>query len=107
MAKEDTNKRFRISIPLEDTSVIEWLEKQANISFSLRVLIKEAIAQDGYIDVTCRADSSMGQPKRAGRPPKKLAEDVMAYVGFAPNGDGIWQVNNEQAAHHDAGKYHE
>jgi len=107
MSKVDNTNRFRISIPTADTAVIEWLKNQTNISFSLRVLIKEAIAQDGYIDVTCRADSSMGQPKRAGRPPKKLAEDVMAYVGFAPNGDGIWQGNNEQAAHHDAGKYHE
>ena len=108
MAKEDTNKRFRISIPLEDTSVIEWLEKQGNISFSLRTLIKKAIAQDGCIDVTCQADSSMGRPRRAGRPPKKVAKKVMEYNrSFSPDADGIWREHTEQAAQHDAGKPHE
>ncbi|MCL2386890.1 MAG: hypothetical protein FWC89_04980 [Defluviitaleaceae bacterium] len=104
---EDNNKRFRISIPTADTAVLEWLKNQTNVSFSLRVLIKDAIAQDGYMDVTCRANPSMGKPRRAGRPPKKVAKKVTAYQGFAPDGDGIWQEHNGQAAQHDEGKPHE
>ena len=85
MAKttQDNSKRFRISVPTDDISVIEWLRRQENISFSLRVLIKDSIAQHGYMDVTCLADPSMGKPRGPGRPPGNSASNVASYQGYS------------------------
>lgn len=62
---EDSFKRYRFSVPKADVSVTEWINAQANLSFSLRQLIKEHIVQHGVVDVTCMA---VGKQPRPGRP---------------------------------------
>lgn len=44
-------RRLRWSVPAADVSVNQWLDLQENISGSLRLLIRESIERDGYIDV--------------------------------------------------------
>ncbi|PUB32529.1 hypothetical protein C8K30_1011055 [Promicromonospora sp. AC04] len=44
-------RKVRWTVPAVDTSVIAWLDAQENISQSVRLLIREAIQRDGYIDV--------------------------------------------------------
>jgi hypothetical protein len=44
-------RRLRWSIPAADVSVNQWLDLQENISGSLRLLIRESIEREGYIDV--------------------------------------------------------
>lgn len=68
--KPDNLKRVRISIPKADTPVLTWLAVQQNISFSVRALIKDAIARQGYVDVTCGEPSA----KSPGRPKKRMQE---------------------------------
>lgn len=51
---EDNKKRFRFSVPIEDESVIKWVERQDNISISLRMLIGDVIEKYGYTDYSCR-----------------------------------------------------
>lgn len=64
MAKE-APKRYRFSVPIEDTSVIKWLEVQQNIGYSLRSLIREDIQRNGYTDATCH---EVEQGPKRGRP---------------------------------------
>ncbi len=64
-------KRFRLTVPAEDVSVLRWIEAQQNQSYSIRQLIRDAIRRNGYADVTC---SEVEQLPRRGRPPKD--EDV-------------------------------
>lgn len=49
----DPFRRYRLSIPLDDKEVIDWLEAQSNPSFSVRTVIKAAIKDSGVRDVTC------------------------------------------------------
>lgn len=69
-SKPDNLKRVRISIPIADTPVLTWLSVQQNISFSIRALIKDAIARQGYVDATCGEPSA----KSPGRPKKRMQE---------------------------------
>ena len=46
-------KRYRFSVPNADTSVTSWIEKQSNLSCSIRELIKIAIRCNGFTDVSC------------------------------------------------------
>ncbi|MCX5103516.1 hypothetical protein [Streptomyces sp. NBC_00439] len=67
MAKQSGEPRkVRWTVPAVDTSVIEWLDEQENISQSLRLLIRESIQRDGYIDVVYKP---VDQLPRRGRPP--------------------------------------
>lgn len=51
---DDMVKRFRFSVPKEDISVLEWIDKQNNLGISLRMLIGDAIERAGYADYMCR-----------------------------------------------------
>lgn len=64
-------KRFRVSVPETDESVLAWIGAQSDLSNSVRALIRESIERNGYRDATCYP--VVQQPRR-GRPPK-LAED--------------------------------
>ncbi|MFJ5071691.1 hypothetical protein ACIQC7_35275 [Kitasatospora sp. NPDC088556] len=64
-------RKVRWTVPAADTSVIEWLDQQENISQSLRQLIRESIQRDGYIDVFYKP---VDQLPRRGRPPLETAE---------------------------------
>lgn len=56
MAKvKEACHRYRFNVPDMDETTIKWLAAQINPSVSLRLLIKEDIADSGGIsDVTCR-----------------------------------------------------
>lgn len=56
--------RFRFSVPVEDVSVREWVEKQHNLSMSVRQLIKDYIEANGYTDATCQPVSQIRGPGR-------------------------------------------
>ncbi|MFD9868504.1 hypothetical protein ACFXI8_27050 [Streptomyces niveus] len=64
-------RKLRWTVPAADTSVIEWLNGQADISQSLRLLIRESIQRDGYIDVYYKP---VEQLPRRGRPPLESTE---------------------------------
>lgn len=59
-------RRLRWSVPQADVSVNKWLDEQYDTSQSLRVLIRESIQREGYIDV---ANKPVEQLPRRGRPP--------------------------------------
>lgn len=61
----ENGKRYRLSVPKEDIPVMQWLDAQVNISVSLRTLIRDDIAKNGYTDATCR---DVNIRKGAGRP---------------------------------------
>lgn len=66
------SRRFRVSVPEADESVLAWIGAQSDLSASVRSLIREAIERHGYRDATCYP---VQQQPRRGRPPK-LAEQA-------------------------------
>lgn len=80
-------KHVKVTIPEKDQAVMLWLQEQMNMSYSIRILIKRHIVENGgeLVDVTCESlDSLAGRvvskptvgldekPKvRRGRPVKK------------------------------------
>lgn len=68
-----TPKRFRVSVPETDESVLAWIGAQSDLSNSVRALIRESIERNGYRDATCYP--VMQQPRR-GRPPKPAADEA-------------------------------
>lgn len=64
-------RKVRWTVPAADTSVIEWLNVQADISQSIRLLIRESIQRDGYIDAFYKP---VDQLPRRGRPPLESIE---------------------------------
>ena len=66
------SRRFRVSVPDADESVLAWIGAQSDLSASVRSLIREAIERHGYRDATCYP---VQQQPRRGRPPK-LAEQA-------------------------------
>lgn len=78
-----TPKRFRVSVPETDESVLAWIGAQSDLSNSVRALIRESIERNGYRDATCYP--VVQQPRR-GRPPKNTdeAEDVAVPVMIKP-----------------------
>lgn len=57
--------RFRVSVPAADEAVVAWMELQDNASLSVRLLIRESIERNGYVDVMNKPVTQL--PKR-GRP---------------------------------------
>lgn len=72
-----TPKRFRVSVPETDESVLAWIGAQSDLSNSVRALIRESIERNGYRDATCYP--VVQQPRR-GRPPKNTDEAEDATV---------------------------
>lgn len=65
------SRRFRVSVPDADESVLAWIGAQSDLSASVRSLIREAIERHGYRDATCYPVQR--QPRR-GRPPKQAEQ---------------------------------
>lgn len=66
MAKSNMSfERFRFSVPKADVSVLTWITSQANLSQSIRTLIRNRIAECGMSDVTC---DTVVQKGKVGRP---------------------------------------
>lgn len=66
-------KRFRVSVPETDESVLAWIGAQSDLSNSVRALIRESIEKNGYRDATCYP--VVQQPRR-GRPPKSAEDEA-------------------------------
>lgn len=69
------SRRFRVSVPDADESVLVWIGAQSDLSASVRSLIREAIERHGYRDATCYP---VQQQPRRGRPPKLTEQVVQA-----------------------------
>lgn len=69
------SRRFRVSVPDADESVLAWIGAQSDLSASVRSLIREAIERHGYRDATCYP---VHQQPRRGRPPKLTEQVVQA-----------------------------
>lgn len=65
------SRRFRVSVPDADESVLAWIGAQSDLSASVRALIREAIERHGYRDATCYP---VQQQPRRGRPPKQAEQ---------------------------------
>ena len=61
-------KRYRLSVPLSDSEVIQWLSNQKSVSASVRVLVKMAIHTYGYADATTLSIERLNE---------KLGDNVM------------------------------
>lgn len=80
-----TMERRRLSFPSTDTTVRDWLSAQSDPSASMRLIIRDTVAREGYSDVMCRRVEQ--QPQR-GRP------RVTATVAAATS-TGAEQSENE------------
>ncbi|MET3172964.1 UNVERIFIED_ORG: hypothetical protein ABIB52_000792 [Arthrobacter sp. UYCu721] len=74
-AAKQQPQRFRVSVPAADEAVLAWMDLQDNPSLSVRMLIRENIERNGYVDVINRPVAQL--PKR-GRPPGSEDEQVDA-----------------------------
>lgn len=64
-AAKQQPQRFRVSVPAADEAVLAWMDLQDNPSLSVRMLIRENIERNGYVDVINKPVAQL--PKR-GRP---------------------------------------
>lgn len=76
------SRRFRVSVPDADESVLAWIGAQSDLSASVRSLIRDAIERHGYRDATCYP---VQQQPRRGRPPKltEQAEQLETIDGHS------------------------
>lgn len=87
---ENDYKRYRVSIPLDDASAIEWVQKQHCFSISIRQLIRAAIEVNGMRDYFASGEGEITQKPKRGRPPKvaeeavEVAEEVLEPVENTP-----------------------
>ena len=65
MAETPSTRKVQITVPAADTSVIEWIELQYSSSESIRRLIREAIAREGFVDVANRPVRPPAPPRRS------------------------------------------
>ena len=75
---EPSTRKVQITVPTADTSVIEWLDAQYSASDSIRRLIRESIAREGFTDVANR-------PVRPPARPVYVAEVVPPEPEDAPD----------------------
>lgn len=81
------SRRFRVSVPDADESVLAWIGAQSDLSASVRSLIREAIERHGYRDATCYP---VQQQPRRGRPPKQADQaEQLETVDGHPIADQI------------------
>lgn len=73
------SRRFRVSVPDADESVLEWIGAQSDLSASVRALIRDAIERNGYRDATCYP---VQQQPRRGRPPKQAEQIAAQSIGI-------------------------
>ena len=53
MAKVAQNmERYRVSVPPNDKTVLEWIKAQSNLSFSFRELVKDFVGTYGIVAYT-------------------------------------------------------
>lgn len=83
-----TSRRFRVSVPDTDESVLTWIGAQSDLSASVRALIRESIEKNGYRDATCYP---VQQQPRRGRPPKPADDEVDVTTVLEPVAEPVAQ----------------
>lgn len=68
----ETSERKRLSIPQADESVLTWWNLQNDVGLSVRMLIRNEIERNGYVDT---AFQPVTQLPRRGRPAGAQAEE--------------------------------
>lgn len=76
MAEAPTTRKVQLSVPVADISVIEWLDLQYSPAESVRRLIRESVAREGFIDV-------------ANRPVRPPAHPQHVPESFPPDTEGV------------------
>lgn len=89
-----TPKRFRVSVPETDESVLAWIGAQSDLSNSVRALIRESIERNGYRDATCYP---VQQQPRRGRPPKNIEDEADVTTLPEPVVEPVAQLNETVA----------
>ena len=54
MSNSTASRRLQVTIPICDTTVIEWLDKQESASESVRTVIKDYVVRHGMTDAACQ-----------------------------------------------------
>lgn len=85
-----TPKRFRVSVPETDESVLAWIGAQSDLSNSVRALIRESVERNGYRDATCYP---VQQQPRRGRPPKNVEDEADVTTVPEPVVEPVAQLN--------------
>lgn len=78
-------RRFRVTVPADDESVIEWLDCQHSVSMSLRMLVRAAIEAYGMRDYFATESGEITQRPKRGRPARD--ESVQQQTVQAPQVD--------------------
>lgn len=78
-------RRFRVTVPADDASVIEWLDCQHSVSMSLRMLVRAAIEAYGMRDYFATESGEITQRPKRGRPARD--ESVQQQTVQAPQAD--------------------
>lgn len=84
---------IRWSVSNADESTIAWVERQDDLSASLRLLVRESIQRDGYIDVVNRP---VGQLPRRGRPLKDVSDDSDRQVDHSVSVSGPGESSEDE-----------
>lgn len=83
MAEKTSRRYVKLSIPLADTTVIEWLNNQESMSDSIRMLIRDDVAKNGYGDLFCREiipGAKRGRPTNAELQARAEQESAAVHV---------------------------
>lgn len=75
-------RRFNLTVPMADESVIAWLDMQENKSVSVRTIVRDYITRNGYTDPLCLP---VEQGPRRGRPPGSIDVDREPAIESATN----------------------
>ncbi|WP_221584746.1 hypothetical protein [Microbacterium sp. G2-8] len=62
MAETASTRKVQITVPVADVSVIEWLDAQYSTAESIRRLIRESVAREGFVDVANRPVTPPAHP---------------------------------------------
>ena len=81
-----TMERRRLSFPSTDTTVRDWLSAQSDPSASMRLIIRDTVAREGYSDVMCRRVEQ--QPQR-GRPRAAATVAAAMTTGAEQSGSEV------------------
>ncbi|WP_156888118.1 hypothetical protein [Microbacterium indicum] len=64
MANPAPPRKVQLTVPPADTTVSEWLDAQYSSSESIRRLIRESVAREGFVDVANRPVTPPKNPVR-------------------------------------------
>lgn len=84
-----SSQTVRISVPVGDTTVLNWLGAQYSISASVRELIRNSVREHGVVDVTCLKVEQELPIKGPGRPRGSTKDNVQESISVATTAENI------------------